>query len=115
MFLVNRNRKAITCIVLAISVLLGFLGLALVQASEDKETRSNPPQAQFTAAGVEGCLRCHVGDRLTAMAKTAHGNKDNPHTPYATQGCESCHGPGSFHSSRARGGVGFPALISFHR
>jgi OmcA/MtrC family decaheme c-type cytochrome len=52
---------------------------------------------------------------MTLMAETVHGNKDNPHTPYATHGCESCHGPGSFHSSRARGGVGFPALISFRR
>ena len=111
---VNKNSIAIACIA-ALFGLLSFHGLAPAQAQgeDNSQSRLNPPQAQYTTEGVEGCLRCHLGDRIALMAETAHGNRDNPHTPYATNGCESCHGPGSFHSSRARGGVGFPALLAF--
>jgi len=70
------------------------------------------PEAQFTAEGAERCLNCHAGERMTIMAETAHGNSQDPHTPFAKQGCESCHGPGSLHVSRARGGRGFPAMIT---
>ncbi len=73
------------------------------------------PEAQFTAGGTQSCLRCHAGEAMQVMAKTAHGDAANPHTPYATRGCESCHGPGSLHVSRARGGAGFPALLAFDR
>ncbi|HMB74425.1 MAG TPA: multiheme c-type cytochrome [Gammaproteobacteria bacterium] len=50
---------------------------------------------------------------MHAIAGTAHGDTDNPFTPWSNQGCESCHGPGSLHVSRARGGIRFPAMISF--
>ena len=69
--------------------------------------------AQFTAAGTASCLRCHSGESMTIMGETAHGDATDPHAPYAVQGCESCHGPGSLHVSRARGGAGFPALLRF--
>ena len=32
-----------------------------------------------------------------AIHQTAHGKAQNPRTPEAGQGCESCHGPGSAH------------------
>lgn len=113
--MISIKRKTIAGILLTAFVLFLFQSYVSAQTAEDQdnETRSNPPQAQFTAEGVAGCLRCHAGDHSSVMAETAHGNEDNPHTPYATNGCESCHGPGSFHSSRARGGVGFPALMTF--
>ena len=69
--------------------------------------------AQFTAEGSERCLNCHGGDRIALIAESAHGNLDNPNTPFAQKGCESCHGPGSLHVSRARGGAGFPPLPAF--
>lgn len=75
----------------------------------------NVPEASFTEQGTERCLDCHAGEKMTVVAESAHGNIDNPHSPYAQQGCESCHGKGSLHVSRARGGAGFPALIRFKR
>lgn len=68
---------------------------------------------RFTSAGVEGCLHCHAGSFNRAIESTAHGDRENPATPYGQQGCESCHGPGSFHASRAHGGRGVPGLIAF--
>ena len=113
MFLATRNRKALVGIFAALCVLLAFYGFVPVHADEQEKDRRDPPQAKFTEEGVEGCLSCHGGVRMTLMAETVHGNKDNPHTPYAAHGCESCHGPGSLHSSRARGGKGFPPLLAF--
>ena len=99
---------------LSILVLLSAAGSALIaQDGESNGFPGNRPQPQFTERGAEGCLLCHQGDKIVLMAETAHGNRDNPHTPYSQQACESCHGPGSFHVSRARGGVGFPPLTSF--
>ena len=110
----NKNRIAKACIA-ALFGFLSFHGLAPVQAQGDEDNQSGPkpPQAQYSADGVEGCLDCHRSDRMVLMAETVHGNRDNPHTPYAAHGCESCHGPDGFHSSRAEGGFGFPQLITF--
>ncbi len=76
---------------------------------------SGPQNAQaiYTDGGTEACLKCHSGESITLIAATAHGDKNNPFTPYAQKGCESCHGPGSLHVSRARGGTGMPALLQF--
>jgi DmsE family decaheme c-type cytochrome len=93
--------------------LICFSALTYAPSSVAQGSRATTADAQFTPAGAESCLRCHGGENMTVMAETAHGNPDDPHAPYAQQGCESCHGPGSLHVSRARGGAGFPALIRF--
>jgi DmsE family decaheme c-type cytochrome len=77
------------------------------------QSARNLPEAKYTGKGPEGCLSCHGGAKMTIIAETPHGNPDDPHAPYALESCESCHGPGSFHVSRARGGVGFPPLNNF--
>ncbi len=73
------------------------------------------PEAKFTEQGTERCLDCHAGANMTVIADTPHGDPENPNSPYAQKGCESCHGKGSLHVSRARGGAGFPALVRFKR
>ena len=93
--------------------LIFLLAIATSHAQQDASTSG--PQAQYTAEGTERCVHCHSGERITDMASTVHGDLDNPHTPYSKQGCESCHGPGSLHVSRARGGRGFPLLIGFRK
>lgn len=92
-------------------VMLMVIGLTSAQAQESRAR----PVAKFTDKGTERCMDCHGGERMTLIADSPHGNNDNPHTPYAQRGCESCHGKGSLHVSRARGGAGFPDLIQFKR
>jgi DmsE family decaheme c-type cytochrome len=91
-------------------VVLWALGYASPSAAQGSRSTG---AAQFTEDGTDSCLRCHGGENMTVMAETAHGKADDPNAPYAQKGCESCHGPGSLHVSRARGGAGFPALIRF--
>ena len=45
--------------------------------------------------GDDTCLQCH--EAQGAISKTPHGRVNNPRTPMATNGCESCHGPGQAH------------------
>lgn len=100
----------------SILILAGLLTMTAAAQDSREEPRANGlPEAQYTAEGSERCLRCHAGERMALMADTAHGDETNPHTPYAERGCESCHGPGSLHASRARGGRGVPSLVTFGR
>jgi DmsE family decaheme c-type cytochrome len=70
---------------------------------------------KLTGEGDKSCLRCHSGEAMRAIAQSVHGNRENPNTPLAKHGCETCHGPGSIHVSRAHGGRGFPPLTEFGR
>jgi hypothetical protein len=45
--------------------------------------------------GDAACLSCHD---THGYAGTAHADQQNPRTPAATHGCESCHGPGRQHA-----------------
>ncbi len=91
-----------------------WLWTAGLDTADAQSTRTRlEAEGQYTEGGTELCLSCHGGEAMTIMAETPHGNPDNPHTPYSQQGCESCHGPGSVHVSRAGGGIGYPLLLSF--
>lgn len=92
-----------------------LLAASLQPAGSVAQNASGDTDAQYTAEGSQRCLSCHGGPRMLAVAETAHGNLNNPFTPYSKQGCESCHGPGSLHVSRARGGIGFPAMLAFRK
>lgn len=52
-----------------------------------------PPQAGGYV-GQDTCLTCHQDQ---AYDGTAHARTADARTPAATQGCESCHGPGEEH------------------
>jgi len=86
---------------------LGAAALALVWASAITivTARGSAPEAPPPVAspgtpqdvspddyvGANTCLTCHDANM------GAHGRTANPRTPMATQGCESCHGPGRAH------------------
>jgi DmsE family decaheme c-type cytochrome len=69
----------------------------------------------YSEEGAAGCLRCHSGPEMRAIQSGPHFNLQNPGAPAAVHYCESCHGPGSIHVSRAHGGKGFPPLTEFGR
>ena len=99
-----------------IALLLVLAGLALpplLDADTGQRPSNGLREAHYTTEGIATCMRCHSSERMSSMADSPHGNKDNPHTPFAQQGCEACHGPGSVHASRAGGGRGFPPLTTF--
>jgi predicted CXXCH cytochrome family protein len=67
----------------------------------------------YTEDGPKQCLLCHSGLRMELISESPHGDADNPDSPFAQHGCESCHGPGSFHVTRSRRGKGRPPMITF--
>ncbi len=71
------------------------------------------PEPSYTGEGAEACLVCHSGEKMQAVLRGPHGVTEAENSPPSTNGCESCHGPGSFHVSRAHGGKGFPLLLEF--
>jgi DmsE family decaheme c-type cytochrome len=66
---------------------------------DEAPAQSQAPAPDETPApqgyvGSDTCLTCHESQSLHG---TAHGNEKLPGSPAATQGCESCHGPGAQH------------------
>lgn len=96
-------------------LLLAGITSQAVDAQDRANERLVHRTPSFTEEGTESCLRCHSGDKIKAIQASPHGDGDNPHSPAAQHGCETCHGPGSIHISRAHGGRGFPPLTSFGR
>ncbi|NVJ58763.1 MAG: DmsE family decaheme c-type cytochrome [Gammaproteobacteria bacterium] len=72
--------------------------------------------AVVSRRGADGCLRCHESEEKVSVAavfQSPHGIAVNPHSPFAQDQCESCHGPGSEHSKRIRRGETRPPMINF--
>jgi len=84
-------------------------------AQETSESAHGKRTPSYTEVGAASCLRCHSGSEMRAVQTGPHFDPQIPGTPATQHGCESCHGPGSIHVSRAHGGRGFPPLIAFGR
>jgi len=79
-----------------------------------EETAQRPTRTpSYTREGSKTCLHCHSGEKMRAVLASPHFNPDIEGTPATMYECESCHGKGSIHSSRAHGGKGFPSLTEF--
>jgi DmsE family decaheme c-type cytochrome len=63
---------------------------------------SQPPSAAAQApptgyVGMTKCLECHDATYESGIQTTKHGQMNDPRSPVAKFGCESCHGPGQAH------------------
>jgi len=110
---IEKKRRRRTKLIVAVIIfqVLGLLSAA--QAQTDSSVTKRRPS--FTDGGAESCLHCHSGEKMRAVAANPHGNRENPRSPASNYECESCHGAGSIHASRAHGGRGFPPLLRFGR
>jgi len=104
----STGNPLLLCLAL-LTVTASFAAWEPVDAGRQKRT------PRYTAEGAAGCLHCHSGPRMRAVESGPHFNLQRPDAPAAGNYCESCHGPGSIHVSRAHGGRGFPPLIAFGR
>ena len=57
---------------------------------------AQPPALPAGYAGSDTCVVCHT-DQEASLKGTSHGRANDPRSPAATLGCESCHGPGQAH------------------
>ena len=95
--------------------LYGLIASVTLFAQEADHPPSAHRTAQFTGQGAQGCLRCHSGPKMQAVIAGAHEDLHSPSSGTSAPACESYHGPGSIHVSRAHGGRGFPPLTTFGR
>jgi DmsE family decaheme c-type cytochrome len=119
---------------------VGFIFLvclpALVQATESNQPEESlvdgfiidthstldlKKAAEYSKDGADTCLQCHDEDSdfpVMTIFKTAHGNQNSQHGPFAKGElqCESCHGPAGEHSKkRLRKGEVREKMIAFNR
>lgn len=106
-------RSANVMFVLAAALLANMFLITPGFAQAPAASTGSPYAPQYTKGGVETCLYCHDVDRMRLIMKTKHGDGKNQDTPFAKKGCESCHGPGSLHSTRSRRGKGRPPMNVF--
>ena len=91
--------------------LLLFIGTQPVSVADDTGAAGRSVEAaEFM--GMDICEACHE-DITIGMRMNPHGQAADSRTPFAGEGCETCHGPGSLHveadGESAAGMLGFNA------
>ncbi len=76
------------------SVLVAAVAFAPAAVS-GQAAKQQKAESAATYVGMETCLGCHENKKGD---NSLHFKGADPRTPAATQGCESCHGPGSKHA-----------------
>lgn len=97
------DSPTLKCLLTGGLLLSGSMYLAWAEPPRPVPSHAAALAAQSAQAGSAGgyvgsatCVTCHDTEGAS-LAKSKHGRAANPRTPIATQGCESCHGPGKAH------------------
>lgn len=99
-FASTRVLLAATCVLVATVAVRSAGSLSAASALQTQAPSAQAPAAQAAPqagyVGSDTCTTCHTteGDSLKG---TPHGQANNPRSPAAGHGCESCHGPGQAH------------------
>lgn len=96
-----RYLKAAVAAILPLVVLL-YAGETRAQESTATQAAQPAMLAQTTpgaTVGTEVCLECHNKAPVNQILHRAHGQKGDSRTPFANDGCETCHGSGSEHAA----------------
>ncbi len=89
----SRARRLLWGAAIAVAIAVpGTVGSEMVVASSE-------PAGEYAAGGSGACTECHDQEATLAILRTPHGTKGDTHTPFAAQGCESCHGPSASHAA----------------
>ena len=99
--IVVHQRLYLAAMCLMAAVITARAAAEMSSGSVEASSRAAPAQAapaqpQAGYAGSDTCVLCH-SDKGDSLKGTPHAQAKNPRSPAATQGCESCHGPGQAH------------------
>jgi DmsE family decaheme c-type cytochrome len=93
---------------LVVCLVIGIPARYMVDA---RQGVAQPPAAPVVVAsppgyaGAETCAVCH-DTHASGLASAKHGQVNDPRSPAAALGCESCHGPGQAHvDDEAKGNI----------
>lgn len=98
-------------------ILLATIGVVSCVTSDGSGSRpeagtaAQTSESQALYAPVESCLMCHQ-DQHESLAFSKHGATGDLRAPLASDGCQSCHGPGLAHIQQ-QGNPVAPGLVSF--
>jgi predicted CXXCH cytochrome family protein len=104
---------------------LGVLSLLVGAPPDGQDAKTSAPEKKVDAGdplslfakakdedfmGQDGCAACHE-DKVKNFRQSGHATfVSDPKLPLNKQGCEACHGPGSFHQSEEN-----PQVISYSK
>ncbi|MDH3377298.1 MAG: cytochrome c3 family protein, partial [Gammaproteobacteria bacterium] len=75
-----------------------LVGLCVLNVARAEVHRSELPASTSFSDGPKVCLGCHQEEAITAVQRSSHGQARDSRTPFAQQGCESCHGAAGEHA-----------------
>jgi DmsE family decaheme c-type cytochrome len=79
---------------------------AIPALAADAAPSADDNQQLYSERGAASCMKCHDSDIVegartfkaaTDILVTPHGVKGDPHAPFASHECETCHGPSLAH------------------
>ena len=79
------------------AICMSFLLLASLGFSTDLLAQNRQQRQATEPPNVSQCITCHNNSAVTGIRNTPHGQSSVPGSPFATQGCASCHGDSENH------------------